>query len=244
MSGRRRVRERELSEMLADADAEGVWREHVARFGDTEGVRPVVDRTPMRVEVTLSRRLTDMPEPALRETLRQTLLRVGDPDLPRFGDTAVRWLESDAAVKSMRGRRFALRLSPTEGSAKRLGPALRMARERLDPEGLYRVRSIRMGWREASPDLRVDAIASTDPLIQVVCIDERLAADEMPGTLLRYVVWREVCVVCAYDFRNGTVDRERLAELVRRHPEAGSMEVLCRELGWECSVPLGGGYEA
>lgn len=238
MSGRRRVRERELSEMLADADTECVWREHVARFGDTEGVRPVVDRMPMRLEVTLSRRLTDMPEPALRETLGQALLRVQDPSLPRFGPVAVRWLESDAAIRSMRGRRFGIRLNPTDGIATRLGSALRKARDRLDGMDNYRVRAMKVTWREASSDLTVDSIASTDPLIQMSCIDERLAADGMPGTLLRYVVWREVCVVCAYDFANGTVNCERLSRLIRKHPEAGHMEALCRELGWECSVPL------
>ena len=238
MSGRHRIREKELSAMLRDADTEGVWREHVARFGDVDGIRPVVDRTPMKVEVTLSRRLTDMPEHALRETLRLTLLRVQDPELPRFGEAAVRWLESDAAIRSMRGRRFALRLCPTTGDAKRLGSALRMARDRLDGMDNYRVRAMKVTWREASPDLTVDSIASTDPLIQMTCIDERLAADDLPGTLLRYVVWREVCVVCSYDFRNGTVNRGMLRARIRRHPEASHMEALCMELGWECSVPL------
>ena len=231
---------RDASHLLESADIENRFRNHIARFGDTPGIRCTVYRSPDGITVTISNRLLDMPEEALRETMRCVLLRLDDPSLPRFGPVAVKWLDSDAALRSMRGRGYVSALYPLDTDS-----YIPMARyfnyRHRDYLGsrAYRIRHLKLLWRMAAEDLRTEPIASTDPLIQTVCVDERLRAADMPMVLVRYIVWREVCVICAFDFASGSVDRDELWSLMLRYPDAGRMEKLCRELGWECSVPVG-----
>lgn len=228
-------------ELLAEADRRGMFQKHRVSFGATPSIRPVVDRTAVNISVKLSDRLRGMPEDALKETLQNVISRIYDPDLPRFGRRAVSYMQSEAFVHEMCRRarkedRFALnRRAPQERLDRSLKRILKML---PDPFLQIRIAYLDLGWRRGTSSLKEDYIASTDSLGQCIRVDSRLAPEEMPTVLLDYVVFREVCALCAFDHTYGRVDVSRYEELAGRFPDGTMMSGLCMELGWAFTVPL------
>ena len=237
-----RLTPQRLTELLKEVDHKGMFQKHKAGFGRTPSIRPVVDRTTTQITVRLSSKLRTLPEEAIRETFENVLARIYDPDLPRFGPRAVSFMQSEAFIKDVhRQLVMTQRFKSADIPAGRLGASTKRVRRLLPDPGIQLAMSyLDMGWRQEVFSLAEEFIASTDALAQCIRVDARLAVDEMPTVLLDYVVFRELAVLCAFDYRFGRVDVDRYEELASRFPDGDTMSRLCEELGWTFTVPIGG----
>lgn len=237
MAGRQDVQR--LSVLLDGCDTDRRFDTHIAYFYDTPSIRPVVQRNPTKIEIRISKRFANAPDDVLRDIMLHVLRRLDSENTVRFGRTTVNYLTSDGFIDSERKRGVTRVLGATAIKAKEL----KQSRDRvmaLLPEPTFGLRTRRLDirWRKATPSLRDDYIASTDPLVQAVFIDGRLRDEDMPKTLLDYVVFREILVLCAFDMSMGRVDMDVYRDLHTRFPDCGRMARLCDELSWEFTVPL------
>lgn len=230
-----------LSKMLEVADPlTRKFQEHESYFTETPSIRPVVKVSPMGVEVLMSKKLMNMPDEALIETFDQVYARMDNPNLPRFGPKAVAYLQSDGFIDTLRKgltkKRF---ISDPSYVAYRFVKVLDRLAPLMPEAGLvYNIRRLDIKWRLGPGPLDSEYIASTDPLMQVIRIDARLAHLDIPRVLLDYVVFREVLAVAAYDHAFGRVDLDLYSRVHNRFPDADRMSSLCMELGWPFTIPL------
>lgn len=232
-----------LSKMLETADPlTRKFQNHSAYFTDTPSIRPVVKVSPQGLDVMLSLRLSNMPDTVLMETFDQVYARMDNPNLPRFGPKGVAYLQSDDFIDLLRRgvqkKRFLADPSYNAFRFSRVKDRLMP----LIPEAglLYNIRKLDMKWRLGQGSLDAEYIASTDPLMQIIRIDTRLAHTDMPRSLLDYVCFREILAVATYDHAFGRVDMDLYNEVHRRFPDADRMSKLCTELGWPFTIPLEG----
>lgn len=238
MAGRSEVAA--LSAMLASVDRHGYPR-LTAGLGDTPGPAPVTVVDSRGVDVTLPRCMSCLPDDARLETLARALDRISDPSLPPYGPRAVAFMGTGAYRAERRawlahepGRARSPRdASRLEGAMERLsamlGPSERMA---VDGTGLW--------WRRPARDMR-GGCALTDPASRTVLMDGRLAARSVPGVLVDYAVWRELCCIAAWDAATCAVDRAMRDSLVQRfpEPELSALHSACEVLGWVSSPEAG-----
>lgn len=232
-----------ISALLREADRKGLFLKHRAQFASLSSIRPTVTRSPAQIVVKVSKRLKDMPDEAMREMFEQVLKRIDDPDLPRFGPRGVAYLQSERFVKVARrdlnkdprfvSEQYTPRTTLT-ASVKRVAKML------PDPALQIHMAHLDIRWRKLAFSLDDEYIASTDPLAQVIKVDSRLARRGMPTALLDYVVYRELCVLCSYDYPYGRVDPDLYARLAERFPDHERMEAVCRDMRWAFTIPLEG----
>lgn len=229
-----------LSPILANADARGMYLEHTAYFGDTPSLRPVVERSPQRIKVRLSRRLYGMPPEAIRETFENVYKRIEDPSLPRFGPLGTEYIQSERCIKFNRKLMTSVRFRVKEDRPRRplLVAATKARRMLSDPICAFNLRMLDIDWRQEAFSLDEEFIASTDPLMQAIRVDARLSQTGIPQSLIDYVVFREMAMICAFDFGYASVNREFYEQLVSRYPRAERMEQICEKLRWEFTVPV------
>lgn len=217
-----------LTMQVAILDDKGLYDEHRAMWWDTDSPIPLCnrDRKHRKFRIAVPIVWKAAPEDTLSLMLQQQVLCWHNyPTLE--GKELKTYLQSQKFVKDL--RRLVPHYVASQTETADIRNAMRKARMLLSDRP-SKTKDIIVTWRDEPADLMFSPIASTNPYARVIWLDPALMDEDTE--MLDWVIYHEMCVMCALSYTNGKPKKTGLITLEDRFPYKERVVERMDALGW------------
>lgn len=231
----------ELTNLLMKADTARKYAWYSAQFVETDSLFPNVQEDGLSIYIAIPTIFKKAPDEVLSELFEWGIRKKNRAKGDRYGPHTVEFMKSMAFINRVRR----MILEDTTYSIDSLdsaeSPLIKSSFRRVKkllPEFSEILDNTIVAFRKRIVDLNKFPIVKYSVEGNLVVLDSCLDNPGISSILRDYIIYRELCCMCAYNRYTCRIDRSLLNTLINRFDKWEYMELICIRTGWKFSVKV------